>query len=74
VPSGPTTQLAPQQLESVAKDEDPVYGPLGRARGKVERALIADNEISPDLADELQMPSQSLVTADLSGRRGLIRI
>lgn len=54
------TQLTPQPLESVSKDEDPVYGPLGRARGKVERALVADNEISPDLADLLAIPSGSM--------------
>jgi len=54
----PQTQLRPQQLESVSKDEDPVYGPLARARGRVDRALLADNEISPDLADLLSVPSE----------------
>ena len=54
----PSSQLQPQQLESVAKDEDPVYGPLGRAKAKVDRALLSDHEISPDLADMLQAPSQ----------------
>lgn len=49
-----TSQLQqPQQLETVANDEDPVYGPLGRAMGKIERAIASDNEISPDLADML---------------------
>lgn len=43
--------LQPQQLETVTKDEDPVYGPLGRARGKIDRSLTSDNEISPDLGD-----------------------
>ncbi|KAK8846777.1 hypothetical protein IAR55_005865 [Kwoniella newhampshirensis] len=51
------TQLSPQPLESVSKDEDPVYGPLSRARGKVERSLMADNEISPDLADCFAHPA-----------------
>ncbi|WWD22088.1 hypothetical protein CI109_106577 [Kwoniella shandongensis] len=51
------TQLSPQPLESVSKDEDPVYGPLGRARGKVERAMVADNEISPDLIDGFGHPA-----------------
>ncbi|EIW68747.1 hypothetical protein TREMEDRAFT_63207 [Tremella mesenterica DSM 1558] len=46
-----SSQLIPQPLEIVGKDEDPVYGPLSRARGKVERALNGDNEISPDLGD-----------------------
>lgn len=43
--------LQPQQLETVSKDEEPVYGPLGRARGKIDRGLTSDNEISPDLGD-----------------------
>lgn len=60
--SGPPTQLQPQQLETVSRDEDPIYGPLKRARAKVERALVTDNEISPDLADMLQAPSQSSFT------------
>lgn len=54
-----STSLAPQQLESVGKDEDPVYGPLARARSKVERALRGDEEISPDLADLVAAPCTS---------------
>jgi hypothetical protein len=53
-----STALQPQQFQSVSKDEDPVYGPLERARGQVERGLTADNEISPDLADLLPVPCQ----------------
>jgi nuclear pore complex protein Nup155 len=49
----PPSALQPQQLESVSKDEDPVYGPVGRARGKIERALTSDVEISPELAQTL---------------------
>jgi nuclear pore complex protein Nup155 len=45
---------APQAMEEPAKDEDAVYGPLGRARGKIERAMVSDNEISLDLVDKLQ--------------------
>ena len=60
--SAPQTQLQPQQLESVGKDEDPVYGPLGRARGKIERALLSDSEISPDLADLLGAPGSSEIS------------
>lgn len=45
---------APQAIEEPAKDEDAVYGPLGRARGKIERAMVSDNEISLDLVDKLQ--------------------
>jgi nuclear pore complex protein Nup155 len=45
--------MQPQQLDSVDKDEDPVYGPVGRARGKIDRALTGDTEISPDLAQML---------------------
>lgn len=52
------TALQPQQLESVAKDEDPIYGPLSRARGKVERGFTGDEEISPDLADLLSTPCE----------------
>jgi nuclear pore complex protein Nup155 len=47
------TALTPQTVENVEKDEDPVYGPLGRAKRKVERALLTDDEISPDLGDLL---------------------
>ncbi|WRT64996.1 uncharacterized protein IL334_001937 [Kwoniella shivajii] len=54
-----STQMQPQQLETVSKDEDPIYGPLGRTRGKIDRALLGDNEISPDLADGLSLPLQS---------------
>ena len=36
-----------------------MYGPLSRARGKVERGLTGDNEISPDLADLLTTPCAS---------------
>lgn len=43
--------LGPQQLESIPRDEDPVYGPVGRARSKIDRALISDVELSPDLAE-----------------------
>lgn len=50
-----STSLMPQPLESVDKSEDPIYGPLGRARGKVERAMRADEEISPDLSDMLSV-------------------
>lgn len=50
-PAVTVPQLQPQQLETVSKDEDPVYGPLGRARGKIDRGLTSDNEISPDLGD-----------------------
>ncbi|WVQ69011.1 uncharacterized protein L199_007223 [Kwoniella botswanensis] len=53
------TQLSPQPLESVGKDEDPIYGPLGRARNKIDRALTGDNEISTDLADGINHPLQS---------------
>nr|XP_019008734.1 nuclear pore complex protein Nup155 [Kwoniella pini CBS 10737]OCF47515.1 nuclear pore complex protein Nup155 [Kwoniella pini CBS 10737] len=53
------TQLSPQILESVSKDEDPIYGPLSRAKGKIDRALIGDNEISTDLADGMSHPLQS---------------
>jgi len=49
----PPSALQPQQLESVTKDEDPVYGPVGRARGKIDRALTGDAEISPELAETL---------------------
>ncbi|OCF37542.1 nuclear pore complex protein Nup155 [Kwoniella heveanensis BCC8398] len=56
----PTTQmqsrLQPQQLESVGKDEDPIYGPLSRARNKITRALVGDEESSGDLADGFQHP------------------
>ncbi|KLT44819.1 nucleoporin-domain-containing protein [Cutaneotrichosporon oleaginosum] len=51
---------APQAIEEPAKDEDPVYGPLGRARGKIERAMVSDNEISLDLVDKLQQPTNEL--------------
>ncbi|WVQ84070.1 hypothetical protein IAT38_006215 [Cryptococcus sp. DSM 104549] len=47
-----------QPLEAVSKDEDPVYGPLGRARGKVDRGLRGDEEISPDLAEKLYGTTQ----------------
>ncbi|KAL7424377.1 hypothetical protein Q5752_000059 [Cryptotrichosporon argae] len=47
------TSVQPQPVETPAPDEDAVYGPLGRARGKIERAIVGDNEISPDLADTL---------------------
>nr|XP_018265732.1 nuclear pore complex protein Nup155 [Kwoniella dejecticola CBS 10117]OBR87890.1 nuclear pore complex protein Nup155 [Kwoniella dejecticola CBS 10117] len=53
------TQLSPQPLESVSKDEDPIYGPLSRARGKIDRAVTGDNEISADLADGMNHPLQS---------------
>lgn len=45
---------APQAIEEPAKDEDATYGPLGRARSKIERAMVSDNEISLDLVDKLQ--------------------
>ncbi|WWC87143.1 uncharacterized protein L201_002029 [Kwoniella dendrophila CBS 6074] len=54
-----STQLSPQQLESISKDEDPIYGPLSRARNKIDRSIISDNEISPDLADGLNVSLQS---------------
>jgi nuclear pore complex protein Nup155 len=60
--SQPSTALGPQQLENVAKDEDPIYGPLGRARGKIERGLKGDEEISPDLGQLLEMQSESSET------------
>lgn len=45
---------APQAIEEPAKDEDATYGPLGRARSKIERAMVSDNEISLDLVEKLQ--------------------
>lgn len=48
-----TPLQAPQSLESVSKDEDPIYGPLGRASGKVERGLRGDVDISADLEEKL---------------------
>lgn len=48
-----TPLQAPQSLESVSKDEDPIYGPLGRARGKIERGLRGDVDISADLEEKL---------------------
>ncbi|WVF70035.1 hypothetical protein IAT40_004822 [Kwoniella sp. CBS 6097] len=50
------SRLQPQQLESVGKDEDPIYGPLSRARNKIGRALVGDEETSGDLADGFQHP------------------
>lgn len=60
-PSQPVTQWnryltplqAPQSLESVSKDEDPIYGPLERARGKIDRGLRGDVDISGDLEEKL---------------------
>lgn len=37
-----------------------MYGPLGRARGKVERGLKGDEEISPDLGDLVGVASEYL--------------
>ncbi|BEJ12146.1 hypothetical protein CspHIS471_0206060 [Cutaneotrichosporon sp. HIS471] len=51
---------APQAIEEPAKDEDAVYGPLGRARGKIDRAMVSDNEISLDLVDKLAQPTSDL--------------
>ncbi|TYJ54289.1 hypothetical protein B9479_005048 [Cryptococcus floricola] len=48
-----TYNQPPQLLETASKDEDPVYGPLGRARGKITRGLRGDEEISPDLVAKL---------------------
>lgn len=45
---------APQAIEEPAKDEDATYGPLGRARSKIERAMVSDSELSLDLVDKLQ--------------------
>jgi nuclear pore complex protein Nup155 len=58
-PTVASTSLLPQALEKVSQTEDPIYGPLGRARSKVDRGLRADDEISPDLADMLNQPSES---------------
>ena len=52
VPTAPPYVPSPvtfPSLDYVSPDEDSVYGPLGRARGKIERALDSDNRISPDL-------------------------
>ncbi|WVR04455.1 hypothetical protein IAU60_001458 [Kwoniella sp. DSM 27419] len=69
-PQGVTTQqsrLGPQALESVGKDEDPIYGPLGRARAKVDRALVGDEEISPDLEEGLRLQQQQPQYSHLPG-------
>ncbi|KIR29674.1 nuclear pore complex protein Nup155 [Cryptococcus deuterogattii LA55] len=65
-PSQPVTQWnryltplqAPQSLESVSKDEDPIYGPLERARGKIDRGLRGDVDISGDLEEKLGPTAQ----------------
>ncbi|WOO79208.1 putative nucleoporin [Vanrija pseudolonga] len=57
-PASASQLQQPQQLETVGKDEDPVYGPLSRARGKIDRAIVSDNEISPDLAEQFAPTSE----------------
>jgi hypothetical protein len=47
------TSLPAQNIEEVSSSEDPVYGPLGRARGKVHRAIVADEEISLDIKERM---------------------
>lgn len=59
-PASASQLQQPQQLETVGKDEDPVYGPLSRARGKIDRAIVSDNEISPDLAEQFA-PSEHML-------------
>lgn len=58
-PTVASTSPMPQTLETVSPTEDPIYGPLGRARNKVDRGLRADEEISPDLADMLSQQCKS---------------
>ncbi|KAK4686014.1 hypothetical protein P7C73_g4121, partial [Tremellales sp. Uapishka_1] len=69
----PQTQLHPQPLESVGKDEDPIYGPLSRARGKIERGLVSDNEITNDLADLFPFTNANDAYASIQGNK-VVRI
>ena len=50
-----------QPLETVQRDEDPVYGPLGRAGAKIQRGLTADTEITSDMADQLANGSKCTI-------------
>ncbi len=69
-----STALQPQQLESVSKDEDSLYGPLGRAKGKVERALTSDSEISPDLADMLSNLCEFCSSEETEEEKGAVLV
>lgn len=60
---------APQPLEYPNKNEDPAYGPLGRAQGKIDRAIKEDETISPDLSDLLRNSSKSSSHLCLGSRR-----
>ncbi|ORX34408.1 Non-repetitive/WGA-negative nucleoporin C-terminal-domain-containing protein [Kockovaella imperatae] len=52
------TSLGPQPLDEYRAGDDPIYGPLSKARTKVERGYTADSEISPDLMDIITQPSE----------------
>ena len=52
------TSLGPQPLEEYRSGDDPVYGPLAKARAKVERGQTGDVEISPDLFDLIVQTSE----------------
>lgn len=54
------TQVPIQPLEARAADEDPLYGSLARAKGKVDRAMKSDEDISPDLTTKGQGQSAYL--------------
>lgn len=44
-----TVAVGDQNVDRGDPNEDKLYGPLGRARARVDRAIKADNEISPDI-------------------------
>lgn len=55
--AGQSVLRRPAQIPTKANDEDPKYGPLGRARQAVQRGLIMDDEVTVDLLPAVQAAS-----------------